>query len=147
MFLTQPKYKLPQRNVYTTEQLIDSLADPFKGLEDIIFSATNTSFPPYNIILNADNSYTIELAIAGFKKEEIVIELNDKTLMISGKKEKTEDKDIKYLSHGIAYRDFVRTFSLSAGVKVESATHSDGLLKIELRYQSPEKKSNLIPIS
>lgn len=139
--------KSQKQKYQTTQDFFDNaLDDAFDAFDDIFSSINNTGFPPYNIISIDENNYVIELAVAGFKKDEIIIKLNDTTLLISGKKEKT-NKSTKYISHGIAYRDFVRTFTLSQDIVVNEATHEDGLLKITLsRVKLENKKSNLIPI-
>lgn len=116
-------------------------------LFESIFAQSNVNFPPYNIIFNGDSKYSIELAVAGFSKQEIVIEFSEGVLTVSGKKVKTEDV-VKYQHHGIALRNFVRAFSLATNVVVKEAIHEDGLLKVSLEKIQPEiKKSNLIPIN
>lgn len=132
---------LVNRN-YTTQ----SLKDPFGDIFDDVFSMTNTSFPPYNIVSVNKKQFVIELAVAGFKKSEISVELEKDLLTITGKKQKV-DAEVKYIHHGIAYRDFVRSFTLGSDVKVSSVTYEDGMLFVNLASVEPEqKKPNFIPI-
>lgn len=132
---------LVNRN-YTTE----SLKDPFGDIFNDIFSMTNVSFPPYNIVSVNKKQFVIELAVAGFKKDEITVSFENDLLTIAGKKSKVEDT-VKYIHHGIAYRDFIRRFTLSSDVKITDVVYEDGMLFINLvRIEPEDKKSMLIPI-
>ena len=80
------------------------------------------------------------MAIAGFKKSEIDVELEDGNLLITGtvKSDESEKDDIEYLHKGIAERNFVRSFKLAEYVEVKSAKLEDGLLKVELFRNVPD---------
>ena len=92
----------------------------------------------YNISKDKDDVYEITLAVAGFKKSDIDIELEDGTLKISGKSGVLDGEEKEYLHKGIAERNFVRTFKLAEYVEVKSAKLQDGILKIELIRNLPD---------
>ena len=87
-----------------------------------------TSFPPYNIAKISEEKYVIELAVAGFKREEIDITLEDNKLTIQGNAKKDEDGTKTYYHRGIALRNFTRIFTLADTIVVKSADLVDGLL-------------------
>lgn len=102
-----------------------------------------TGFPPYNIRKVEDNKYVIEMALAGFAKNDIEIELEGDTLKISGKT--TEDTD-GYLYKGISSRAFTRSFNVADTVQVKDATLLNGMLKIFLDAVTPAKTSQKIEV-
>ena len=126
----------------------DTLSPLFKasiGFDNLVNEFFNepafnnaTGYPPYNISKNKDDVYEITLAVAGFKKADIEIELEDGTLKISGTSNVLDSDDIEYLHKGIAERDFVRTFKLAEYVEVRSAKLEDGILRVELIRNIPE---------
>ena len=130
--------------------------DPFKNYTigfDRIFdsllevSKLNTSnFPPYNIRKVKDGKYEIELALAGFTKGDIKVELKDGVLSISAKR---EDKDSNNLIHqGIASRSVLRKFSLSEYMEIRDADFADGMRNIKCIENIPEeKKPKIIKIN
>ena len=102
-------------------------------------SFVNTSgYPPYNISKDAEDVYEITLAVAGLKKADIVIELEDGTLKITGKSEVLDSDDREWLHKGIAERNFVRTFKLAEYVEVKDAKLEDGILRISLFKNVPD---------
>ena len=113
-------------------------------------NVTSTGFPPYNIRKEGDYNYVIELALAGFGKEDIEVEVADSTLTIrSTKKPLNEDvasnDDTVY--RGISYRKFDRKFTLAEDVVVNDAKLANGMLILELERVVPEaKKPRLIDI-
>ena len=104
-------------------------------------------YPPYNLDSNGD-TYRLELAVAGFKLDELNIELtNDRTLSVKGSKA-AEQPERNWIHRGIAARDFERQFTLAEHIKVISAKLEDGLLVIELQREIPEPvKGRSIPIA
>ena len=112
----------------------------FNEFENIHSSVNSQGYPPYNISksLEDDEVYVITLAVAGFKKKEIDIELKEGNLLIHGNVEKKEETGIEYLHKGIAERDFFRSFKLAEYVEVKSAKLEDGLLKVELFRNVPD---------
>jgi molecular chaperone IbpA len=102
-------------------------------------SFVNTSgYPPYNISKDAEDVYEITLAVAGFKKADIDIELEDGTLKITGKSEVLDSDNREWLHKGIAERNFVRTFKLAEYVEVKDAKLEDGILRISLFKNVPD---------
>lgn len=96
-------------------------------------------YPPYNIKKTEKNSYVLELAIAGFSKPDIDIELNDGCLTISGST-KPEESKAEFLHKGIADRSFTRKFELADSVEIKSADLINGMLKISLEYVVADNK-------
>ena len=122
----------------------------FNRLNDYVkHQQQSTGFPPYNIQKVEDFKYTIELALAGFSKDDIEIEVADGVLTVRSVKEKDDDEvnDDYTLHRGISYRKFNRKFTLSDDVVVNDAKLENGLLVIELEQIIPEeKKPRLIKI-
>ena len=104
------------------------------------------NYPPYNIRKVNDNKYTIELAVAGFAKQDVDIEFADNKLIVSGKASDDSDNDT-FLWKGIANRAFTRTFVLDDQVEIQNAEMLNGMIKIFLERIIPEhKKSKKIEI-
>jgi molecular chaperone IbpA len=95
------------------------------------------SYPPYNIELVSEDKYAITMAVAGFARSEIDVEVEGDSLKITGRKQKDETKHT-YLHRGIAARDFEHRFQLADHVKVVNARLDNGLLNIELVREIPE---------
>ena len=107
------------------------------ALENAYRSDNNSGYPPYNIELLEENHYRISLAVAGFKDDELDIEIKNGRLTVSGaQKDGSEDK--QYLHHGIANRNFERSYQLADYVRVKDAELKDGLLHIDLVREIPE---------
>ena len=129
--------------------MIKSLVDwePYRSFTvgfDSLWDRLNTleldvpNYPPYNIRKIDDLKFTIELALAGFTKNDIKVELKEGTLSVSAKK---EEKDSDNLVHqGIASRSVLRKFSLSEYMEIKDADFKDGILKIKCFENIPEEK-------
>ena len=111
----------------------DRLAD----LLDAATSETSNGYPPYNIERTADNAYRIDIAVAGFKPDELTIEVKENLLTVQGRKTANDDAR-HYLHRGLAERNFDRRFQLADYVVVTDANLSDGLLSVSLRRELPE---------
>ena len=96
-----------------------------------------TSYPPYNLIKESETKWKIEVALAGFKKEEFEVATETNVLSIRTVKEKNDDHR-GYLHKGVAKRTFARTFTLSDDVEIGSVDYQDGLLTIELNKIVPD---------
>ena len=110
----------------------------------------NSNYPPYNIRKLNDNNYKIEVALAGYSKDDIQLELKDSTLTVRNKtKEKVIDEESNGVIHkGISTRQFERSFTISEDIKVKNAELNNGLLYIDLERIIPdEKKPRLIDIN
>ena len=105
----------------------------------------STGFPPYNIRKEGDYNYVIEMALAGFGKEDIQVEVVESTLSIRSVKENPKDDATQY--RGISYRRFERKFTLADDLVVNSANLENGMLYIDLERVVPEeKKPRLIEV-
>jgi molecular chaperone IbpA len=98
-----------------------------------------SGYPPYNIIKDGDERYAVEIAVAGFAKDEIDIELKEGNMLVTGKKSNPEVEK-NFVHKGIGTRAFTRTFTLSDDVVVKGADLDNGILVIELERIIPEEK-------
>ena len=98
---------------------------------------TQTNYPPYNLVQLSNVEYRLELALAGFKKEEINVYTQDSKLFVEGRRDDTEPA-AEYLHRGMAQRSFTRTWNLSDQTEVRSVTFEDGLLSVTLGKVVPE---------
>ncbi|MDO6445777.1 Hsp20 family protein [Colwellia sp. 1_MG-2023] len=114
--------------------------DHLAGLIDKASRADKqSSYPPYNIELLADDQYRITMAVAGFAENELEIESKQNNLIVTGNKPTEKDiSDRKFLHQGIAERNFERKFQLGDHVKVIGAFMENGLLHIDLEREIPE---------
>jgi|TARA_R100000278_G_scaffold112213_1_gene89937 molecular chaperone IbpA len=106
-------------------------------------SSIYNAYPPHNLVENSDGKYTIELATAGFTKEELEVKTEYSKLTISGRKAEEED-DEKIVHKGIAKRPFSKSFTLAEDVVVDDVSFKDGLLTIKLQKVVPEDKKEKI---
>ncbi len=129
----------------TLEQILrnDPFFVGFERIADRVNSAAKLAgvqkYPPYNIIKTDENSYVVELAVAGFSQDDIEIELHEGVLTIKGEV-KTDEENHEYLYRGIASRGFERRFTLADTVLVENANLDQGILTIRLKNVIPEEK-------
>lgn len=100
---------------------------------------TTDSYPPYNTIRVDDETFVVELAVAGFEKDQIHVTEEDGVLVINGVKEDVVNES-NYVHKGIAARKFLRRFGLDEHMYVDSATLDNGILKVTLKYDLPEEK-------
>ena len=112
----------------------------FDMLENSSFGqGQQENYPPFDLVKEGENQYRIELAVAGFKPDEIDITAQQNVLIVSGKKnEESEQKGSDYIYRGIANRSFERRFALADHIQVRGADLKDGLLSIELVREIPE---------
>jgi molecular chaperone IbpA len=112
----------------------------FDRLADLLDAAAHesaTGYPPYNIERTGDNEYRIELAVAGFKPDELSIEVKEAVLTVQGRKA-GGDGERRFVHRGLAERNFERRFQLAEYVVVTEANLADGLLAISLKRELPE---------
>lgn len=125
------------------DSIIETLLFPSRYTAS--YSNSGPSYPPYNIIRLSDTETVLEVAIAGFKEEEVNVVVEDEKLKISGKKETADTSN--YVYKGIGTRAFERTFALSKDTKVTKAEYADGILSVFVHYEVPEeKKPKQIPV-
>ena len=121
--------------LYRTAVGFDRLA----ALLDAAASADGASgYPPYNIETVGENAYRIEIAVAGFRQEDLAIEVKENLLTVQGRKP-ANDEAKRYLHRGLAERNFERRFQLADYVVVTDAQLADGLLTIALKRELPEQ--------
>ena len=121
----------------------DNVFDHFERMsDDDVFRAPMANFPPYNIVKTGDFTYDVELALAGYSKEDITVDYADNILTVkSVKKSDEENKDEDGVLHrGIAKRYFSKAFTIAEDVEVKGAELKDGLLKVSLERIIPEAK-------
>lgn len=128
------------------DRLLSTIEDFESVLGGTKIGPRNT-YPPYNIVKESENDYTIEIAISGFKREDIEITLEKNKLLITGISVSDDSKQRNYLHKGIASRNFTHVFTLNDTVIVKDADIVDGLLVITLENIIPEQnKARKIPI-
>ena len=110
----------------------------FDELTKTAGTVNGTNYPPYNIIKSAENTYTIEIAVAGFEESEMDVEVKEGELIVKGEKQSKEENEVEYLHQGIANRNFVRTFALAENVEVQGASVKNGVLAVTLEHIIPE---------
>ena len=115
---------------------IDSLFD--RITRNLDTAANSGNYPPYDIVKTGDETYEIRIAAAGFRQDEIEVEVQDGTLKVHGNQSAEVRPEIEYLHHGISNRNFLRTFSLQDYVEVREAIMKDGILTIKLERIIPE---------
>lgn len=145
----------PEFDDYRKHKMVDKPVNPFDlitpllhsmtigldrpfGLLEELRNAPKTTYPPYNIVkVDDDETYIIEIAAAGFSKEEIEITATENQLVVKGSK---DGDDADYLHKGIAARTFEKSFVLADDVKIVEASMVDGILSIRLEREIPEHK-------
>jgi molecular chaperone IbpA len=111
----------------------------FDMLENSSAGQGQENYPPFDLIKKGENDYCIELAVAGFKPNEIDITAQQNVLIVSGRKnDESGEKGSDYIYRGIATRSFERRFALADHIQVKGADMKDGLLSIELLREIPE---------
>lgn len=118
----------------------------FNDVERRFANSVQTNYPPYNVLKHDDDHFEIEIAVAGFDREDVTIEVDQNLLTIKGARLKEEDTS-KYLHRGLAARDFERTFTLADYMIVGDAELTNGILRVKLTRVVPEAlKPRLIAI-
>jgi molecular chaperone IbpA len=111
--------------------------DRFAALLDAAAASESSGYPPYNIETVGQDAYRIEMAVAGFRPEELAIEVKESVLTVQGRKPANDDNR-HFLHRGLAERNFERRFQLADHVVVTDAQLADGLLSISLKRELPE---------
>jgi len=127
----------------------DDMFDHFEHMmDDSFFRGTMGNFPPYNIVKTGENTYDVELALAGFNKNDIEVEYKENLLSVKSKKqEEVKDDDGNVIHRGISKRMFSKSFTIANDVEVKGAELKDGLLKVSLERIIPDhKKAKTIEI-
>ena len=122
-------------------QLLDRINRNSIGMDeyfDRLFNVheSSTNYPPYNLIQVSNVESRLEIALAGFKKEEVNVYTEYGKLFVEGQKESREDTN--YVHRGMAQRSFTRSWTLSDDTEIRSVTFEDGLLNVQLGKVVPE---------
>ena len=121
----------------------DNIFDHFENMFDgNVMTIPQVNYPPYNIVRTGDNTYDIELALAGFSKEDINVEYENNVLTVKSikKAEETEEQADGVIHRGISKRMFSKSFTIANDVEVKGAELKDGLLKVSMERIIPEHK-------
>ena len=133
----------------TSFDLINSVHKQFfdhstSVLDGVLNSWTKvTGFPFWNVVKYSKGKYGLELGLAGFKKENVLVEVNDGVLTIEGK---VDDSAIDYVQKGLSTKSFYKQFSLPNEAVVDEATMEDGMLKIQFGIKETETNSKKVNI-
>lgn len=120
----------------------------FEDFENRWANNVQTNYPPHNVLKTGENTYEIQLAVSGFEKDEITVEVDQDRLVIIGERLREEDADTVYLHRGLATRDFQKIFPLADHVEVKSSAIKNGILTVYLERIIPESlKPRIIPIT
>ena len=98
----------------------------------------NTNYPPYNILKRNENTYEIEIAVTGFSKDEITVEVDQNRLIVKGIRSANLEDEIEYLHRGLASRDFTREWTLAEHMIVGEGRIKNGVLTIQIARVVPE---------
>ena len=117
------------------------------GFEDLFnrmhaSHSIHTSYPPYNIVKETESEWRIEMALAGWAKDDIEISTETNVLCIKSKSDKESDGD--FIHRGVAKRSFTKTFNIADDVEVGNITYTDGLLAIHLTKIVPESQKRKV---
>ena len=133
----------------TSFDLINSVHKQFfdhsTSVLDNVFNSWSkvTGFPFWNVVKYSKGKYGLELGLAGFKKENVLVEVNDGVLTIEGK---VDDSAVDYVQKGLSTKSFFKQFSLPNDAVVDEATMEDGVLKIQFGIKEIENKSKKVDI-
>ena len=125
--------------LYNTTLGFDKFFDDVEKLLSMDVQKTVSNFPPHNIIKLDESRYIVELAIAGFAKDEIEISVEDGKLTVKGER-KEKETEVQYIHRGIGTRSFTKTLTIADTIEVKGAEFKDGILRIGLENIIPEHK-------
>jgi molecular chaperone IbpA len=123
----------------------DNIFDHFERvLDGDVMNIPTVNYPPYNIVRTGENTYDIELALAGFSKDDINVEYENNVLTVQSIKREETEKEINdaILHRGISKRMFTKSFTVADDVEVNGAELKDGLLRVSLERIIPESKNS-----
>lgn len=141
--MTKSTLSLSPFNMFGLSNNTVGFDDAFKRLSELAESATKNipNYPPYNIIKTGENTYELEMAVAGFGKHNLKVEIADGVLTVSGElSSESEDEGREFLHKGISTRAFKRSWTLADSVEIRDNYLGNGLLKIILERMIPENK-------
>jgi len=110
----------------------------FNDFEHRYANQLKDNYPPYNIVKHNEDTYEIEIAVTGFYKDEIIVEIDQNQLIVKGIRDKNSDVTAEFLHRGLAFRDFTRSWTLAEHMEVGEGTIKNGVLTIELKRIVPD---------
>ena len=110
----------------------------FNDVEQRFGNQVNNNYPPYNVLKHDENTYEIQVAVTGFDKKEITVEIDQNQLIVKGEHSGEEDTTTQYLHRGLATRNFTRSWTLAEHMEVGDGKIKNGILTIELKRVVPE---------
>lgn len=110
----------------------------FNDFEHRYANQLKDNYPPYNIVKHNEDTYEIEIAVTGFYKDEIIVEIDQNQLIVKGIRDKNSDVPAEFLHRGLAFRDFTRSWTLAEHMEVGEGTIKNGVLTIELKRIVPD---------
>ena len=119
-----------------TPSLFRQMVVGFDDFFDSIDYNYRETYPPYNIRRKAEDRYILEIAVAGFRRKDLDVSLDNNTLVVEGMRDTTENE---YIHKGMSTRSFKRTWSLARYMEGDKADFEDGILKLELKRNLPEE--------
>jgi molecular chaperone IbpA len=132
------------RQLTTARDFFDPWMNQSLGLDNIFHALRQfdrnppNKYPPHNII-KSDNNYILEFALAGWKEDEITVELEKNILKVTGKKADSEDSEQEFVHKGIANRSFQSQFTIGDNIKIVDGNLKDGVLTINMDIIIPEE--------
>lgn len=129
------------------DKIFDAAMTYSVGFEDLFnrmhsSASIHTSYPPYNIVKETESEWRIEMALAGWSKDDIEISTETNVLTIKSKAEQESDGD--FIHRGVAKRSFTKTFNIADDVEIGEITHENGLLNIKLTKIVPESQKRKV---
>lgn len=110
----------------------------FEDFEHRFANQLKDNYPPYNIVKHDDATYEIEIAVTGFAKDEVTVEIDQNQLIVKGIRDKSNDVTAEFLHRGLAFRDFTRSWTLAEHMEVGEGKIKNGVLTIELKRIVPD---------
>jgi len=110
----------------------------FNDFESRFANQINNTYPPYNILKHDEDTYEIEIAVTGFDKSEITVEIDQNQLVVKGQRKSEDDNEPTYLHRSLASRDFTRSWTLAEHMEVGEGRIKNGVLTIELKRVIPD---------
>ena len=110
----------------------------FNDFETRFSNQINNSYPPYNVVKYDNDTYEIQIAVSGFDRDEVSVEIDQNQLIVKGERRRTEDTSIQYLHRSLATRDFTRAWTLAEHMEVGEGKIKNGVLTIALTRVVPE---------
>ena len=110
----------------------------FNDFEHRFANQLKDNYPPYNIVKHDDDTYEIEIAVTGFAKDEVTVEIDQNQLIVKGVRDKGNDVTAEFLHRGLAFRDFTRSWTLAEHMIVGEGRIKNGVLTIELKRIVPD---------